>query len=196
MKFREFFKSWGDVKEYLIQSVYSFHSVSEIIIWPLFIYTVFASVEAVAVIPVIISATVIIFTYFTGKIKKEGRLYAMAIGAGMIAVVWLMRVFIANDIFYYVSIFLIGLFSILITIPLDSRIFEAGEKKDALSASTYRNFFSMWPRIFFYAILFIFLDVFEVSFISASVSMFMIMLICSLLMLPGPLISSRKNREL
>lgn len=193
MKFREFFKTWDDVKEYLIRGTYSFHNVSELIIWPLFIYILFESIEAVAIIPVIVSVTVIIFSYFTGKIKKERRLSYMAIGSMLIGLVWMARVFVENDIFYYVSIFLVGLFSLLVTLPLDSWMFEKGEKKDALSTSTYRNFFSMWPRIFFYGLLLVLLNVFEVSFISAAVSMFVIMLFASLLMLPRPLMARKKH---
>ena len=70
-----------------------------------------------------------------------------------------------------------GLFSVLVSLPLDSNLFEKGEKKDALSASTYRNTFSMFPRIFFFGILFLLLSVFKVGFIAAAISMFIIMAI-------------------
>jgi hypothetical protein len=88
-----------------------------------------------------------------------------------VAVLWILRLVLENEIFYYVSVFLMGLAYILISLPLDSVIFEEGEAKDALTASAYRNTFSMFPRIFFYGFLFIMLDIFDVSFISATVSM-------------------------
>jgi len=177
MKLRDFFKNWEDIKEYILQGLYSFHNVAEGVIWPVFIFMLFKTIESVALIPVIVSITAIIFTYFTGKIKKASRNKIMALGALLIAVVWILRLIIDNNIFYYVSVFLMGLFSVLVSLPLDSNLFEKGEKKDALSASTYRNTFSMFPRIFFFGILFLLLSVFKVGFIAAAISMFIIMAI-------------------
>ena len=177
IKLKSFFKGGKDIKEYILQGLCSFHNVSEGVIWPMFIFILFKTIESVALIAVIVSVTTIIFTYFTGKIKKADRSKIMALGSLLIAIVWILRLVIDNNVFYYVSVFLIGLFSVLVSLPLDSSLFEKGEKKDALSASTYRNIFSMFPRMFFYGILFLLLNVFNVSFIVAAVSMFIVMAI-------------------
>jgi len=171
---REFFKGGDGLKEYIITGLFSFHNVANGIIWPIFIYTIFRTIESVAVIPIIIAGTVIIFTYFAGKIKKANRGKIIALGALLISITWILRLVINNNIFYYVSIFLIGMFAILVSLPLESNIYEKGERKDALSTSTYRNFFSMFPRIFFYGALYLLLEVFQISFIVAIVSMFII----------------------
>jgi len=177
VKLKDFFKKWGDVKEYVLQGLCSFHNVAEGIIWPIFIFTLFKTFESVALIAIIVSITTIIFTYFTGKIKKADRNKIIALGSLLIAIVWILRLVIDNNIFYYVSVFLVGLFSVLVSLPLDSSLFEKGERKDALNASTYRNIFSMFPRIFFYGILFLLLSVFEISFLVAAISMFVVMAI-------------------
>lgn len=177
MNIRQFFKKGKGLKEYIIISLSSFSGVAEGIIWPIFIYIIFETVESVAIIPIIVSVTVIVFTYFVGKIKKSNRSKIMALGALLIALIWISRLIFDNNIFYYVSIFLLGFFGILVSIPLDSSLLEKGEKKDALAAATYRNFFSMWPRIFLYGILYLLLEVFNASFIFAAVAMFVIMAI-------------------
>ena len=174
---KEFFKTWDDLKEYIMQGICSFHNVAEGVIWPIFIYSLFKSIESVAVIPVIVSLTAIAFIYFTGKIKKGNRARVMALGSLLVALVWILRLFIVNDIFLYASIFLVGLFSIFVSLPLESNIFEKGEKKSALATSIYRNTFSMFPRIFFYGVLILLLEVFKVSFIAAAVAMFIFMVL-------------------
>jgi hypothetical protein len=177
MKIKSFFRKWDDVKEYLLLGIYSFHNVAEGVIWPIFIFILFKSIESVALIPVIVSVTAIVFAGLTGRIKKVERNKTMAIGAFLIAVVWILRLVIVNNIFYYLSIFFVGLFSIFVSLPLDSSLFEKGEKRDALNTSTYRNTFSMFPRIFFYGALYILLDVFKISFLSAAVAMLVVMAI-------------------
>ena len=101
----------------------------------------------------------------------------MALGAFLISITWILRLVIDNNIFYYASIFLIGLFVVLVSLPLESNMYEKGEKKDALDTATYQNFFSMFPRIFFYGTLYLLLEIFQVSFIAAIIGMLMIMAI-------------------
>lgn len=192
-KMRDFFKGWSGIKEYLIQGIFSFHNVAEGVIWPIFIFTLFKTFESVAFIPIIVSISTVSFIYFTGKIKKENRTKIMALGSLLITIIWMLRLIIDNNIFYYVSIFLIGLFSVLVTLPLDSSLFEKGEKKDALASSAYRNIFSMFPRIFFYGFLFILLDIFKVSFLSAAIGMFIIMVINYVFIIKTPVERNRKN---
>jgi MFS family permease len=175
--FFKFFKNWNGIKEYLIHSVASFHWVSEGIIWPIFIYTVFKSIEAVAIIPVIASITAIILAYFSEKFTKINRSLVISLGAFLIAITWIARVFITSEIFYFASVLLVGLFVVLYTLPLDSSLYEKGEKKSSLAASTYRNFFAMLPRAFFYLFLYFILEIFKISFISAAIAMFLVVTI-------------------
>jgi len=168
----KFFASVKDARAHILYGLLSFHNVAEGIIWPIFIYTVFKSFESVAIIPILVSLTAIFFSYFTGKVKKSNRGKVISIAAFFISIIWILRLVLDSSIFYYASIVLIGLFSIMITLPIDAEIFEKGEEKDPLAASTYRNAFSMFPRIFFYSFLILFLNVFNISFIVAAISLF------------------------
>lgn len=187
LNIKKFFNKKSDIKEYIIQGVYSFHSVAEGVIWPIFIFLFFGTIESVAIIPVMVSVTGIIFTYFAGKIKKANRAKTIFFGAFMMAIIWLMRIFFENNIFYFASVVLIGFFSILVTLPLDSSMFEKGNSKDPLSTATYKNASSMLPRVFFYGLLVILLDVFKISFVTAAISLLVLMALSFIFTLKNPI---------
>lgn len=172
--FKEFFKNKKDLKDYITLSLFGLHGTTEGIIWPLFIFVVFGTFKSVAIIPIILSVTTIIFTYYAGRVHKRDRTNTLMLGSLFIAIIWLLRLFLDSTIFYYASIFLIGLFSVLIMIPLDSNVFEQGQRKDALTVSVYRNTFSMAPRILLYGTLALLVNVFNISFVIAATSMVII----------------------
>lgn len=177
LSMREFFRKGEGLRDYIIQSLYSFHVVAEAIIWPIFIFTVFSTVESVAFIPIIVAGTTIFFTYFVGHIRKANRQKAITLGALLVAIVWILRLFLTTTVFYYISVFLMGIFAVFITIPMQSTIYEKGENKDALAASTYRNLFSMTPRVLIFGLLLLLVEVFQVSFLMAIAGMFAIVFI-------------------
>jgi len=189
----KFFTKWSDIKEYLITSFSSFHGVAEGIIWPIYIFTIFNSLQSVAIIPIIVSLTTMIFTYFSGHMKKSNRNTMIVTGATLIALTWISRLLFDSTIFYYITVFFIGLFTILISLPLESTLFEKAEKKDLLTASTFRNIFSMAPRILFYGALYLTINVFSVSFISASAGMFVIVFISLIISSPNKIKLTQKQ---
>jgi len=176
-KFWKFFTSWDVARDYLSAGFYQIHCTAENIIWPLFIYIILLNIESVALLPIIVSVTTIIFIYFTGRISKDRRHRMIIIGSLFIALIWLTRLFIHHDWFYYLSVFLAGLFSILISIPLYSFIYEKGEKIDALSTTTYRNAAHMFFNVIIFAILALLVNVFQVSFVLAVVSMIILIML-------------------
>jgi MFS family permease len=176
ISYREFLSDWKTVKDYLYSGMYSIHAAIEFIIWPIFIYVVFSSIESVAALSVIVSLTTAIFTYFSGKIKKENRYQSIVIGSLLVSLIWLSRIFLEQTWVYYFSVFLVSLFSILITIPLDSNVFEKGEDKDALMASTIRNTVHMFTKMILYGFLVLAVSVFSISFVTASLAMFSLVL--------------------
>lgn len=158
------------MKKYLSIGLGSIHNNSENIIWPMYIFLIFDSISSVAYLPIIASITAIILTYYTGRIAQKNKKKLIVVGGTMLSLIWLLRIFIENQPFYYVSVFIIGLLSVLITIPIDCSITELSKKKDPLSVSTYRNFFAMSANMFFYGFLTILINIFHVSFILAASS--------------------------
>jgi len=175
--FWEFFKKWDVAKDYLAAGFYSMHCAAEGIIWPLFIFMTLASIESVAMLPIIVSATTIIFIYFTGGASKGKRKNPIIIGSAVIALMWIVRMFTDSNVIYYATVLLVGLFASFINIPLYSSMYEKGERMDALSTSTYRNAVHMFFKIIIFSILVLMVSVFDVSFIVASVSMIVVIMI-------------------
>jgi len=176
LSFSEFFKNKREKKNYLSMSLWGLHGSAENSLLPIFIFLLFNSIESVAIISVIVSVVTIIFTYFTGKMHKRSS-GLIALGAFLITLVWIARLFFDNGIFYLVTVGFIGIFSILVSIPLDGDIFRRGNQLDPLSASMYRNTFSMISRIPLYFFLVILINIFEISFIVAASAAFIIMAI-------------------
>jgi MFS family permease len=166
---KKFFKNKNIIQDYISIGLLGVHESVESVIWPVFIYILFKSIESVAVLPMIVAISSMIFTYFIGKTAKEKRSTMIVLGGFLIALTWLLRLTLSNTLFYYISVFMAGFFAILINIPLDSDLYEKGEKIDALSASTYRNTFSMGGKALLYLALIILLNIFHTSFLSATV---------------------------
>lgn len=177
VSFKEFFKKGNLINDYLSKGFYHVHCITESVIWPLFIFMFFANIESVAILPIIVSVTSIILSFLIGRKKTNKKGKMIIVGALLISIVWVLRIFVESGIFYYVSVFLIGLFTVLIAIPLDSSIFKRGKKVDPLSTSMYRNIFAIVFGLFFYGTLSLLISVFNVSFIIATTGMFIVILI-------------------
>ena len=173
MSFRRFFRHKEDLRNYLVMGLFSIHRGAENIIFPLFIYLIFETIESVALVPIIVSMTAIVFSFFAGRIKRDDRTNMIAIGSLLVAIVWILRMLFDSTGFYYVSIFLVGLFSVLISIPINSGIYERGEKRDPLTASTYQNAIAMGTKLILFGLLALLVNVFQVSFIFATISLFL-----------------------
>ncbi|PJA47231.1 hypothetical protein CO172_02560 [Candidatus Uhrbacteria bacterium CG_4_9_14_3_um_filter_36_7] len=170
-----FFKTADKRRDYISIGFLGIHNAAESIIWPVFIYLLFSSISSIAFLPIIISLTTILFTFYAGKIKKQQRNKVIFLGSFLLLLVWVLRIFISQPIFYYLSVVLVGLFTILISIPLESSICEKGEVGDTLSASMYRNLISMFFQMLLFGILLFFIHIFETSFLVAALSMFLLM---------------------
>jgi len=179
--FREFFNSWDIYKDYLSIGCYGIHNVAESIIWPIFIFFLFDSIESVAALPIIISVSTIFFTLYASRIKKQDRAKVIGIASFILALIWAFRIFVDNTVFLYISVFFVGLFTILVGIPLASDICEKGEKKDTLSTATYWNTASMLFKMILFGVMVLLVNVFQLSFTVAAISMFIILAVHSVL---------------
>lgn len=185
--FREFFSNPQEKRDYLSIALLGIHNEVDGILWPLFIFTVFGTIESVAAIPVIVSLSTVFFSYLAGKLTKQYRTRMIVVGSLTIACVWILRLTLQSTPIYYATVFLVGIFSLLVSIPLDVNIVARGLKIDSLAAATYRNTTSMSLRIPLYIALALSVEVFKISFGVAASSLFIIIFVTLLL-------SSRINK--
>jgi MFS family permease len=184
LSIRGHFSSLQDKKNYLILALWSVHDEVDGIIWPLFIFTVFGTIESVAIIPVMVSISTIIFSYLVGRLTKQHGIQMITIGAALVASIWLLRITITNPYLLYASIFIVGISSLLVTIPVDANITSIGLRAGSLATATQRNIISMILRIPLYVVLLLLVNVFKISFGVAA--------ICLIFILYITLISSRR----
>lgn len=185
LPFKAFFSEWREKKNFLSTSLFAIHRVAENILWPLFIFVVFETIESVAIVPVIVSITAIVFSYFTGYVRQKSRDKMIVVGATLIALVWVLRIFVEAKPFLFFSVFLVSIFSILVMIPLSSNIFSRGKERDPLGTSTFMNATHMFAILILFSVLALFVNVFNVSFIAAVVSLVSIIAIHYLFTLMG-----------
>ena len=174
---KSFFKGWQEKRDYLSWALFALHGSAEGVFWPLFIYTTFKSIESVAYLPVIISLTAMLFTFFAGRIKQTDRSIFIGVGALLIAVTWILRLNFADDIFYYFTVFLVGLFTVMISVPLDTDLFERAKKVGSLDTAFYKNTISMTAKLFLYGSMIVVLNIFQVTFITAVIALFCLMVV-------------------
>lgn len=183
--FREFFSNNQEKKNYLSVALWGIHNEAEDILWPLFIFTIFGSIGSVAAVPVIVSLTTAVLSYFAGTLTRRYGNRMIILGSVLIASVWIFRITTQDPILYYVTVFLVGFFSLLVMIPIDGSVTARGLKLESLTTSTYRNAASMALRIPFYLILIVSVEVFKVSFVIAALSLFSILAVTVLLRASG-----------
>ena len=173
--FKQFFADAKARKNHLSLALWGVHSEAEDILWPLFIFTVVGTVGSVAAIPILISITTVLFSFFAGKLSNKYSTRMVVIGSFLISAIWLARLFFQGAPFYYWTILSVGFLALLIIIPLDRAIISHGLSSSSLAAATYRNMMSMSLRAALYAVLLILVGVFHVSFIMASLSLFVLL---------------------
>lgn len=174
---RQFFSHPEEIKNYLTLSFWGVHDEVNGIIWPLFIFTIYATVGSVAAVPVIVSVSTILFSYLAGKLTKKYDTRMIIIGSLMIAYIWILRLSVTDTFIYYLSIFIVGIFSLFVAIPIDANITKRGLQIGSLAAATHRNTISMLLRAPLYIVLILMIEVFKISFVAAAFSLLVILYI-------------------
>lgn len=178
IRFRDFFADIREKKDYASWVMYTFHAEAEMILWPLFIFITLGTIESVAIVPVIVSVSGIFFTYMLGSTVEQKRERIIMTGSALIVLVWVLRLFTDSTPLMYISVFLIGLFELMLLIPLSTNILSRSkEYGDPLSAMTIRNASYVCCMIVVYGVLLLFVNFFQMSFIAAIMSLLMIVCI-------------------
>lgn len=161
---KEFFAHKEERQNFTSYALWAIHRGAEAVLWPTFIFIAFETIEAVAIIPIIASITYAVFSYGTGRLKHLKAEPFIILGGIIVALFWFLRLEIDHAVLYYASVIAIGLFSVLIDMPMDTAIYNRGKKLDPLSASTWQNAIGMGAKALMFGLLLIIVNVFEVSF--------------------------------
>jgi len=151
--------------------------------WPLFIFTLFGTLKSIALVAIIMSISKIILSLVSGVIPFRQRNQVISLGILVTLIVWIIRIIYPSTVFYYVSILIVGVLTVLIEVPLDSNIFERARMKNfTLASSIYRNAIIMLPQGILFLGLALLSGVFKVSFGVAIVSLGILLIINQLIM--------------
>lgn len=182
--FTQFFKDKENKTNFTLLSLSTIPWVVEITILPLFIFITFSSIKTVGMLPMVATFSSIIFTYYIGKFAdRYDRIKLILVGAISVALIWIIRIIFPEIPIFYVSTIFMGFLASLIDIPIDSKLVENSKKTSMLDTSTYRNAVIMFVGAIFYGILYLFMEMFHMSFVVASFSMFVLSILCTFILL-------------
>ncbi len=174
LNWRAFFSPGG--KQPFVNAVlYAIHDSVESSLFPLFIFIMFGTLASVALVSVIVSLSAIVFALVSGYLKPRYRKLVMLIAALIVAVVWIGRLHDTHTVFLYISVLIVAVLAQLIQIPIDTDMFEHSRRmQDPLTGATYRNVAYMGINVLLYGTLFFLVHTFNVSFVIACVSLFIL----------------------
>jgi MFS family permease len=182
--FVQFFKDKKNKINFTSISLRSIPWAVEYTILPLFIFVTFSSIKTVGMLPMVATFSSIIFTYYIGKFAdRYDKTKLILIGAISIALIWIIRIIFPEIPVFYVSTIFMGFLASMIDIPIDSKLIENGKKTSMLDTSTYRNAIIMFMNTIFFGILYLFIEIFQASFVIASFSMFVLSIFCTIILL-------------
>ena len=150
----DFITSRDVLSNHVSLGLFKIHESIANVIWPVFIFIYFSSLESVAFLAVLVPVVGLVASFLSGRISKQWRAHAIAVGAFLVALVWLGRIGIESSTWYYLSVVLAGLLMILMQVPIDANIFRTGNQSNPLMASVVKNMFSMGTKTILFAVLY------------------------------------------
>lgn len=153
MPLRQFVREKYVLANHCSLGLYKIHESIGAVVWPVFIFMYFHTMESIAVLAILIPIVTLIASIFSGRINLQWRYHAITLGATIVALVWAGRIMFESPIWYYSSVVIAGLAMILMQIPIDSNIFRSGNESNPLAASVFKNMFSMGAKAIMFGIL-------------------------------------------
>lgn len=168
--FKNFYSQNQERKDYLMTALLGVHNFFDSIIWPLYIFVVIGTIGSVAAIPVIIAFTTALFSYVTGKLTNKYSTRLIIVGSLVLIASWFLRISLTDPLTLFATVFIVGIFSLFVTIPVETNITKGGLRIESLSAATYQNTASMIFGIPVMIVLLLFTNIFGIGFAIAAVS--------------------------
>jgi len=168
---------------FFLVTLLGIHYQVEDILLPLFIFLTFSSIETVSFLPIILAMGSIVFNYFIGKfVDKHEKFRVIIFGALSLGIVWIVRLFFPMIETFFLSTIFVGFFANMVFVPLEAKLVKSSRHASYLDVSTQRNVAYMWLNPIFYLVLFLSIEVFEISFAVSAFCMFSIVLISQFLL--------------
>jgi len=173
----QFFKEPYVLANHLSLGLYKIHETVGAVLWPIFIFLYFGSLESVAVLAVLVPIVALVFSFLSGYIKLTYRYHAIAIGALCVGLLWVSRLGIENGTWYYVSVVLVVLAMIPMQVPIDANIYRSGNTSNPLTASVVKNMFSMGTKAVLFGIFYLVSITYTQSFVIALCAMILLFML-------------------
>ena len=141
------------------------------ILWPMFIFLYFGTLESVAILAILVPIIALVFSFISGYISLSYRYHAIAIGALGVALLWFGRIGFENGVWFYTSSILLVLFAIPMQVPIESNIYRSGNTSNALTASVVKNMFSMGVKALLFGVFWIISVSYQQAFTLAALSL-------------------------
>lgn len=151
--------------------LYKIHESIGAILWPIFLYLYFGSLESIAILAVLVPIVGLAISFYSGHINLRWRYHATAISALLVGMIWIGRVYVEHGVWYYLSAALAATIMIFMQVPIDANIFRTGNQTNALSAAVFRNMCSMAVKSVLFIILWLASLSFESTFAIAALAM-------------------------
>lgn len=179
----DLFKHKKRREDYLNIFLFRFSETAEGVLWPIFIFLSFGSLDSVAFLSILVVSVSLAFSYLTVKISQEQKNYFIFWSAVGLIIIWFLRMNFDDDALLYVTSILTGIFGLLINAPISESILTRGKETVPIISAYFRNQIAMIGGLVFYLIIFSVLYSLEIknSFIIIIITLSMLALINLLL---------------
>ena len=171
-KFKNGLKLYKKNKKYFWSEV--FNNIGEEtdgIIWPIFIYLSLAKVTAVGNTATIISLGAFFLTLYMGRISdKVNKKLLIKIGAGLIMIMWFVRIFFDTEIAFYIIALFSGLAFVIFKVPYYSKLFSIPRKTKVDEFFIFREIPVNIARIIVFVLAILFVNNLEFLFPVAGIA--------------------------
>ncbi|MFW0871350.1 MAG: MFS transporter [Patescibacteria group bacterium] len=177
MPFGEFIRMPTVLTHHLSLGLFKIHEVSSGVIWPIFIFLFFGTIESVAVLALLVPGVALVISYFSGYIRPHRRYSFIAGSALIVALIWIGRIFFEDASWYYFSVVLATMVMIFMQVPIDANIFRIGNQTNALTTAVMKNMVSMGTKTLLFLILYLVAISFSAKFAVAATALILLALL-------------------
>ncbi len=145
-----FFKN----RSHLYLAANGIYFLSEVLVWPLFVYILFGDIMSIGILATISSLGIVLFTFIIGRFANKGtnKRKLMKLGGILYGSVLILRAFVSDMTGVYILSFMGGMFSTLLAVSIYARFCDEARSGNIIAFNVSRHFWislgRMLPIIF------------------------------------------------